>query len=335
MARRPVQAPPLQEPPPAAGEDAAPVPDEDEVSALTLHVTHVVVSTSRGFAWVRARDVVTGLADPQSPVVRCQNRPGVHCVVGDRVEVENGYVVGVGARSNTLSRAVGPKRQLLAAHVDRVVLVLAHGKALREGFLMRGLIACTLQHLRPLVVVNKLDLDDGGKTETQLSAWRALGIACVGTSAVTGQGVAEFTEAVAKGSSALLGHSGVGKSTLINAIRTGALRKTGGVDWQGKGRHITTMAEAIVQPGSMLLDLPGIRELGLWGASTEEVLNAFPDVKTAAAGCQYTNCSHGEDALGCAVWAAVGQGTVDRGRVTLCLRMQHSVAMGTEGGGRI
>jgi ribosome biogenesis GTPase len=230
---------------------------------------------------------------------------------------------------------VGHKRQLLAAHVDRVVLVLAHGKALREGFLMRGLVACSLQHLPPLVVVNKLDLDEDGETAEHLAAWRKLGIRCLGTSTVSGEGIAELTEILGKGSSAMLGHSGVGKSTLINTIRPGTTRKTGGLDWQGKGRHVTTMAEAIVQQGSMLLDLPGIRELGLWGASTEEVLNAFPDVKEAMAGCHFANCAHDEDAVGCAVWEAVEQDKLDGARVLLCLRMQMSVAMGTEGGGRL
>lgn len=297
-------------------------------------LTHAVMAYSRGFSWVRALDSATGLALGTAPVERCQCRPGVQCVVGDRVVVEGGYVTGVAPRIRTLSRAVGPKQQLLAANVDRVLLVLAHGKALREGFLMRGLVSCTLQALPPVVVINKMDLDDGS-TREQIQAWRALGIACVATSTVSGEGLEELRVAVSVGTSALMGHSGVGKSTLINMIRPDAQRKTGGVDWQGKGRHITTMAQAIVQPGSVLIDLPGIRELGLWEASAQDILNAFPDVAAAAAGCKFSGCAHDDAAVGCAVTAAVESGQLDGNRVALCERMRSSVALGTEGGGRI
>src|SRR4051812_36766764 len=101
-----------------------------EEGAVTQNITHVVVSHSRGFAWVRTLDAETGLARWDAPILRFQCRPGVHCVVGDRVEIGGDNVVGVGARTGVLSRAVGPKRQVLATHVDRVALVMSVGRGL-------------------------------------------------------------------------------------------------------------------------------------------------------------------------------------------------------------
>ncbi|MBI5496793.1 MAG: ribosome small subunit-dependent GTPase A [Deltaproteobacteria bacterium] len=296
-------------------------------------MTHVVMSYSRGFAWLRAVGP-DGFTPALSAVERVQCRPGVTCVVGDRVEVAGGNVAGVLPRRGTLSRAVGPQQQLLAAHVDRLVLVVAVGRSLREGFVMRGLVSATLQGLAPLVVVNKMDVDDGDAA-AQVTAWQALGIPVQPTSVVRGDGMDALRTALAAGTSALLGHSGVGKSTLINALRPGANRRTGGLDWQGKGRHVTTMAEAIPDGNSLLVDLPGVRELGLWGATPEDILDAFPDVKAAITRCHFPDCSHDEGTAGCAVLEELDAGRLDPGRVELCLRMQQSVALGLEGGGRL
>jgi ribosome biogenesis GTPase len=254
-------------------------------------------------------------------------------VVGDRIEVVDGYVAGVAARNSTLSRAVGPQRQLMAANVDRVVLVLAAGRALREGFLMRGLAATAAQGLPVMVVVNKMDLEEAEEARERLGLWRRLGICCFAGSAVTGEGMDILRAATETGTSVLMGHSGVGKSTLVNILRKGADRRTGELDWQGKGRHVTTMAEAMVTQHSMLIDLPGVRELGLWGATPEQVLEAFPDVRRAVERCHFDHCSHGDE-VGCGLHAAIDARELDPLRAERCLRIQASVASGTEGGGR-
>ncbi|MEW5854248.1 MAG: ribosome small subunit-dependent GTPase A [Myxococcota bacterium] len=298
--------------------------------------THVVVAQSRGFGWVRPMDPHTRMPLPDPPASRMLRlRPGVHVVVGDRVRVEDDLVVGVAPRANTLKRAHRTGEKLLAAHVDRMVTVLAVGRALREGFLMRTLVASTLQGVPPLVVVNKLDLDDDGEAAARVEGWRrTLGLRCITTSVVRGDGLGDLAEALSHGTSVLLGHSGVGKSSLINALRPGAQRRTGELDWQGKGKHVTTMAEAIVAPGSMLIDLPGVREFGLFDATPDEVLVAFPDVAAAMTRCRFPTCQHQGDE-GCAVEEEMEAGRLDPQRVALCERMRTSVALGTEGGGRI
>ncbi len=339
MARRP-PPPTLPDPPHAAdGQEHAPGTSsdatDDQAPPPLKAATHLVVAYSRGFAWVHPLDLQHGLGDAAAPRVRCQCRPGVHAVVGDRVEVMDGYVTGIETRTRMLARAVGPKRQLLAANVDRVLMVVAAGRGLREGFVMRGLVACAVQGLTPVVVINKVDQDQDGGVEEAAVGWERLGVKVLRTSAVTGAGMDALRALVANGASVMLGHSGVGKSTLINLLRPDSNRRTGGLDWQGKGRHVTTMAEAILTPGSALIDLPGIRELGLWNAGPDAVLAAFPDVAAAMVHCRFKDCTHGEDAQGCGVQQAMDEEKLDPERVLLCLRMQESVAQGTEGGGRL
>lgn len=267
-------------------------------------------------------------------IIRLQLRPGVYCVVGDRVLVAEGYVQAVGERTGILQRAVGPKNQLMATNLDRLILVMAVGRALRDGFLMRGMVACALQKIEPVVVINKVDLDEHGDAEETAATWRKLGVRVLLTSAVTGAGMEALKELTQSGVSAMMGFSGVGKSTLINALRPGSNRRTGTLDWQGKGRHITTQAEALVAPGSMLVDLPGVREFGLAGASLESLMVAFPDIQEAMGHCKWPDCTHHEEE-GCGIMDAVEAETLDPLRVELWLRMRDSINMGTEGGGRI
>jgi ribosome biogenesis GTPase len=335
--RKPARAAPEPELP-APAPDASPDDDAGDdtlgLDALTHAPTHVVVGHSRGYAWVRPM-TAAHLPDFHSETVRYQCRGNVRCVVGDRIALDaENMVCGVAPRVRTLRRAVGPKVKVLCANVDQMVLVMAVGKQLREGFLMRGLVACALQSIPALVVLNKVDLDDGGLAQEEAALWRTRGVQVVCTSAESGLGLEELEKRLANGVHALMGHSGVGKSTLINRLRPGANRRTGGLDWQGKGKHITTMAEAILMPDSMLIDLPGIRELGLFNATEDSVLEAFPDVREAMTHCRFQSCKHADDSEGCGVTAAMDNGHLDPLRVDLCFRMQQSVAAGTEGGGR-
>jgi ribosome biogenesis GTPase len=255
-------------------------------------------------------------------------------VAGDRVVVEGDNVQAVAPRVRVLKRAVRQRDQVLAAHVDRLVVVVAAGPALRQGFVMRSVVVGALQGLPCTVVVNKVDMDRDGEAGRTVAAWQALGLHVLATSAATGEGVESLRDLVATGLTVFMGQSGVGKSSLINLLRPFARLRTGGLDREGMGRHTTTLALGILSHGSLLVDLPGIRELGLSGATPESVLCAFPDVAAAIPRCRFPACAHRGDA-GCAVEEEVRAGRLDAARVELCLRMQESVAGGMEGGGRV
>jgi ribosome biogenesis GTPase len=123
----------------------------------------------------------------------------------------------------------------------------------------------------------------------------------------------------------LMGQSGVGKSTLVNALLGGAAEPTAELDATGRGRHTTTWRRLWPLPGGgLLVDGPGIRELQLWAGQGLEA--AFADVATLAAGCRFNDCTHGEEP-GCAVHAAVAEGTLQKlGREAAALAARHDAA---------
>jgi ribosome biogenesis GTPase len=147
-------------------------------------------------------------------------------------------------------------------------------------------------------------------------------------SAETCEGLPALRAAFGGHISAVVGPSGVGKSTLLNAVCPGLALRTGEVsEVDGRGRHTTTAAELVRLPGAddgFVIDTPGLRAFGLWDLAPDELLVGFPDIEEAAAGCRFTNCRHGDEP-GCAVRAAVDEGALDPERHASYLRLREEV----------
>ena len=143
------------------------------------------------------------------------------------------------------------------------------------------------------------------------------------TSTVLGHGVSEFRQMLAGKVSVLAGKSGVGKSSLVNAVFTGDLARTTAVsDWSSKGRHTTTSSRLYPIPGGgYLVDTPGIRELGLFEDDGEAVDSAFPEIEAAAGGCRFRDCTHTHEPH-CAVKGALHRGEVAHDRYERYVRMR-------------
>ncbi len=226
-------------------------------------------------------------------------------------------------------RAAGKaaRAQLLAANVDTVAAVCGLDRSAGIRGLERLVTLVLDGGALPLVVLNKADLCadvDGAVFDAQRAA---PGVAVVVVSALDGEGLDDLRRHLPPGSTAaLIGPSGVGKSTLTNALAGGALEATGAVrDADRRGRHTTVRRTLHRLPsGLLLIDTPGLRELGVW-LEGDGLRDAFADIEALAAGCRFRDCTH-DDEPGCAVRAALDDGTLEARRFWRYLELRDEAA---------
>lgn len=272
-------------------------------------------------------------AEPGGPRLRAllrksiARRPGV--VVGDQVrylELErdadnpdgpDAVIQEVVERRNLLQRAdmYGHPRPI-AANLDYVVIVVTPDHPpLRLGLIDRYLAACARSEIEPLICLNKVDLDASGEARRELQVYRDLGIGVLETSVVNQEGMEPLRSALHDARSVLVGHSGVGKSSLSCALIPGLDRRIGDVNENiGRGRHTTTTSCLLPLPdGGALVDTPGIRSFGLARLDPRDLGALYPEFQELAEGCRFRGCTHLHEP-GCQVRAALGAGELDAGR---------------------
>lgn len=231
-------------------------------------------------------------------------------------------------RASNLSKAAS----IIAANIDCAMLVatLAHPTT-SFTFIDRFLATACAYGVSPLLVINKTDLLDTGDDRELLDAvlylYRSIGIDALGVSARTGQGM-EALRAALKGKTTLLsGNSGVGKSTLVNALVPGLSLRTGEIsEANDSGMHTTTFSELFDLPGGgALIDTPGVRGFGTVEFTPEEVGHYFPEIFAAGAGCRFSNCTHTHEP-GCAVRQALDDNRIAQSRYNSYLSILEEVA---------
>lgn len=238
-------------------------------------------------------------------------------------------VIEVLPRRSTLSRPdpMDPRLQrVLAANIDLVLIVsAAKSPAFKPGMVDRALVAVEAGGSRPVIVVTKVDLLDPRRRaalEAELAHYRELGLEVHLVSTVQGEGIPALRESMKGQVCTVVGHSGVGKSSLLNALKGSEAAAVGRVrQGDGKGRHTTTRAMLHELPGGgFLIDTPGVRAFGLWGLDLELLREVFPDLPTT--GCRYDDCKHqGEPQVDCAIKRGVAEGRIHAARYRTWLRL--------------
>jgi ribosome biogenesis GTPase len=216
----------------------------------------------------------------------------------------------------------GAEFQMIAANVDTAFVVQSCQHDFNPARLERYLVMAADGRVEPVVVLTKTDLAGPEELERRLAAVRAAGVRVLALSNVTGEGFAAFEQAVAPGKTCcLLGSSGVGKTTLLNRLLGRAVFETAAVSGTGEGTHTTTRRQLIVlDSGAILIDTPGMRELGLMAAG-EGLDKGFGEFAALAAQCRYADCSHTREP-GCAVRAASERGEVPAERYASYLKLR-------------
>jgi len=241
-------------------------------------------------------------------------------VVGDDVDIsvsdgDNGAVEAVQPRRSVLSRPSSGREtteHVLAANIDCLAIVASIKEpTLKTGLIDRFAIAATIGGLTPVIVLNKIDLGVDADCLEIADLYRSLGYDVFLTSAVDGRGLDEVTRFLGQHRSIMAGHSGVGKSTILNRLIPGIdLPTTGISESTGKGRHTTSHIEMFPLPyGGFVIDSPGIKVLGLWKLEKDDLDGHYPEMASCRFDCRFTHCSHLTEP-DCAVKAAVDSGKI-------------------------
>ncbi|MEZ7878455.1 MAG: ribosome small subunit-dependent GTPase A [Flavobacteriales bacterium] len=241
-----------------------------------------------------------------------------------RVEDGTGSIDSIEERRNFIARKsvnLSKESHVVASNLDRAFLIVTIAKPrTSSGFIDRFLVTAEAIGIPATIVFNKMDLLEGdeeasSRQEELEKIYADVGYKTLRVSAETGMGIAEMKSALKDGIYLLSGHSGVGKSTIINRLVPGLELKTADVsESHSKGRHTTTFAEMFSVPeGGFIIDTPGIKGFGLVALQKETLNHQFPEFFALLMGCKFNNCVH-TDEPGCAVRKAVEEGEVSEER---------------------
>mgnify|MGYP001812906441 CR=1 FL=1 len=261
------------------------------------------------------------------------SREGDIVAVGDWVEVTRledgtGMIENIAPRKSMFVRMAplpqGEYQQIIVANPDQVALVFASAEPEpRLGMLDRYLVVAESQQVAPLIVVNKIDLTGLERAREVFDLYAGLNYPLIYTSAKKGDGIEQLTRELTGKITLFTGPSGVGKTSLLNAIQPGLgleVRKVSQAT--SKGRHTTVYRQMVpLDGGGYVVDTPGLKALALWDIEPEELDGYFPDISPLVERCQFSDCTHVHEP-GCAVLEGLDDGTINPQRYESYLRIR-------------
>ncbi|WP_118193504.1 ribosome small subunit-dependent GTPase A [Albibacterium indicum] len=257
--------------------------------------------------------------------------------VGDQVDIsleedqETGIITGLHPRRNYIIRKsinLSKSVQIIASNLDKALLVVTLASPMTSlGFIDRFLVTAEAYDIPAAIVFNKLDLfsDEGLEVLKQFEdIYKEIGYECFRISALEGLNIDKLRAELHDKTTLIAGHSGVGKSTLINQLIPSADLRTGDISsWSEKGKHTTTFAEMLALPdGGFIIDTPGIQEFGIVDIEPHELGHFFPEFRALLNQCKYHNCKHINEP-GCAVLRAVESEEIAPSRYQSYLSIYH------------
>lgn len=258
-----------------------------------------------------------------------RNLPKLVCgdyVTWQAVNEYNGIIVALRPRESLLARP-GYQQQIkpIAANIDQILVVIAPQPALDEDLINRYLVASALTNILPVIVLNKVDLLAGHSlqaTQQRLRVYQELGYSLIQASTVHNHGMDQLLNCLANKTSIFVGQSGVGKSSLINAILPNSSVRVSALSHAtGLGKHTTTVSTLYpVSTHGAIIDSPGIREFGLGHYNAAQIALGFVEFRDLIGKCKFNDCSHHSEP-GCAVRQAMENGAIHRVRYESFLRL--------------
>jgi ribosome biogenesis GTPase len=313
--------------------DASPAGDERRGDGLA--VEPATAGTWRGQV-LNVHGLESFVRAPDGTVVRCTTRRLLRTLsteqrhpvaAGDWVHVRGmgreGTIQSIEPRRNSLCRTSRGRRHVIVANVDQALIVSSAAMPhLKPGLIDRLIVATEASGIRPIICLNKVDLVPAASLVPLAGVYARMGYPVVLCSAITGMGIRRLQHELEGRVTAVVGQSGVGKSSILNAIAPELALPVGDVSRENeKGRHTTTTARLIPHArGGSFVDTPGVRQFQLWEIVPAEVPAAFRDLRPFANHCRFPDCTHTHEA-DCAVKHAVADGLLDTRRWESCCHL--------------
>jgi ribosome biogenesis GTPase / thiamine phosphate phosphatase len=280
------------------------------LKTLSTEQRHVVAAGDR---------ILFRPAEPQA-----KGSPNVDGVMPD------GVIERIEPRRTILCRTVRGKQHVIAANVDQMVIVSSAAQPrLKPGLIDRFLISAEKGKFRPVIAINKIDLADAADLQPLIGVYSRMGYTVLLISASQGDGIDRLRAELNGRASVIVGQSGVGKTSLLNAIEPGLELRVGAISEETeKGKHTTTSARLLklASASGYVVDTPGVRRFELWDVIPAEVAGYFRDLRPFINRCKFPNCTHRHEA-DCAVKDAVADGWLDARRYeSYCLLFEADQA---------